>query len=165
MIAQPLLTSSNPKHLLQALDLCMDKWSDTVMWIPSLLPRTDLWMVLELQSSAEPWTALIFALVGLVPCSLGRWLLRQNSLGVQWEFSELAPAWRWSALPPGWAEANTWENSSSHSSAGSFTNRQWRTAELAAWKLLLPTGCQLRRSMRNPAIPFFHTAIAISLFF
>ena len=52
-------------HLLQALDLCMDtglvslcspelmfqgsgnvqdEWSDTVMWITSLLPNPDLWV-------------------------------------------------------------------------------------------------------------------------
>ena len=59
-----------------------------------------------------------------------------------------------SALPRPWAEANTWENSSSPSSAGSSTDAAEERGA-AAWKRPLPAGCQLRRSTRNPAIPFF----------
>lgn len=134
------------------------------MRIPSPLPKINLQVVLEV--CKVPYQLLFLLWGGSVSysldCSHGCWLLWQNSLmGVF--HARACPGM--SALPPRWAEANTWENSSSHSSAGSFAAGQRRSAEPAAWKRPLPAGSQLRRSTRNPAIPFFQTAVAISLLF
>lgn len=153
--ARPLVTSSNPKHLLQALDLCTDVGTgvspnlmfqgsgkaqdeNSVMRVPSPLPRINLGVILEPQS---PLPALSLALVGVsllqprVPVTPAK--PPELPMGV---FpTSVCPGE--SALPPRWAEINTWENSSCPSSDG-----QQRSAELAAWKRLLPAGCQLRRS-------------------
>lgn len=174
MSAQPLVTSSNPKPLLQALDLCTDVGTgvspnltfrgsgkvqdeNSVMRIPSPLPGINLRVVLEPQS---PLPALSLALVGSVSCSRGCRLLQQNPLSCRWEFSQLVSA----------QESQPYLRGGLRSTPGKIPPAPALTGSGGVLSWLPGNGCCPQAvSSGDPRktlqFPFFHAAVAISLFF
>lgn len=114
MVAQPLVASSSPKHLLQALGLCTDMRSGVLFLpIPHIPVQWDGagWVVWycdvglfptpknrslhgfgATEFCIAPWQLLLLWR-GVSPLQPGVQLLQQNSLSVWWEFSKLVPGW------------------------------------------------------------------------